>query len=94
MSGWPGCLEGQDVLARVKENSPTGEVVAELEADTTEPNGLRWSLFGKDAEWFYLDEKHIRLNSSAEKILDREVLADDMPGSGRFRAVLKPENEK
>ncbi|XP_013858923.1 cadherin-related family member 5 isoform X2 [Austrofundulus limnaeus] len=74
MSGWSGCLEGQDVLARVKENSPPGEVVAELVADTAEPNGLRWSLFGKDAEWFYLDEKHIRLNSSAEKILDRETL--------------------
>ncbi|XP_017260986.1 uncharacterized protein LOC108229822 isoform X2 [Kryptolebias marmoratus] len=74
MSGWSGCLEGQDVLAKVKENSPSGEVVAELVADTTAPNGLRWSLFGSDAEWFYLDKKNIRLNSSAEKILDRETL--------------------
>ncbi|XP_008304480.1 cadherin-related family member 5-like [Stegastes partitus] len=73
MSGWAGCLDGQDVFATVKENSPPGEVVAELMADTT-IEGVRWSLSGEDADWFYLDGRHIRLNTSADKILDREAL--------------------
>ncbi|XP_070827416.1 cadherin-related family member 5 isoform X1 [Chaetodon trifascialis] len=73
MSGWGGCLDGQDVYARVRENSPLGEVVAELMADNT-VEGVHWSLDGKDADWFFLDERNIRLNTSADKVLDREAL--------------------
>ncbi|XP_015820100.2 cadherin-related family member 5 isoform X1 [Nothobranchius furzeri] len=72
-SGWSGCLDGQDVFATVKENSPKGEVVIKLLDDTTE-NSVHWNLFGKDAVWFYLDGRNIRLNTSAENILDRETL--------------------
>lgn len=72
MSGWGGCLDGQDVFATVRENSLSGEVVAELMAETT-MEGVHWSLDGKDADWFFLDERNIRLNTSADKVLDREV---------------------
>ncbi|XP_069018452.1 cadherin-related family member 5 [Embiotoca jacksoni] len=74
MSGWTGCLDGQDVFATIKENSLWGEVVAELAGDTT-MEGVHWSLDGKDADWFFLDERSIRLNTSADKILDRESLS-------------------
>lgn len=72
MSGWGGCLDGQDVFAAITENSPPGEVVAELMADTT-MEGVHWRLDGKDAHWFLLDERNLRLNASADKVLDREV---------------------
>ncbi|XP_074532989.1 uncharacterized protein LOC141796027 [Halichoeres trimaculatus] len=72
MSGWGGCLDGQDVFATVRENSHWGEVVTELMADTR-MEGVHWRLDGKDADWFFLDERYIRLNTSADKILDREV---------------------
>ncbi|XP_061577937.1 protein dachsous [Cololabis saira] len=73
MSGWAGCLDGQDVFATIKENSLFGEVVTEMAADTA-MEGVRWSLEGKDAHWFFFDERNIRLNASADKILDREAL--------------------
>ncbi|XP_058501780.1 cadherin-related family member 5 [Solea solea] len=70
MSGWGGgCLEGQDVFTRITENSRSGEVVAELRVKEVE-----WTLEGQDAGWFFLDERHIRLNASADRPLDREVL--------------------
>lgn len=72
MSGWDGCLDGQDVFANIRENSLSGEVVAELMADTM-MEGVHWRLDGKDADWFLLDGRNIRLNTSAEKVLDREV---------------------
>ncbi|KAM9351987.1 cadherin-related family member 5 [Symphorus nematophorus] len=72
MSGWGGCLDGQDVFATVRENSLSGEVVAELMADTT-MEGVHWRLDGKDADWFFLDERNIRLNTSDDKVLDREA---------------------
>ncbi|XP_044050689.1 cadherin-related family member 5 isoform X2 [Siniperca chuatsi] len=72
MSGWGGCLDGQDAFATVRENSLSGEIVAELLADTT-MEGVHWSLDGKDADWFFLDERYIRLNTSADKVLDREA---------------------
>lgn len=72
MSGWGGCSDGQDVYATVRENSLSGVVVAELVAETT-VEGVHWSLEGKDADWFFLDERNIRLNTSADKVLDREV---------------------
>lgn len=78
MSGWGGCLDGQDVLASVRENSPSGEMVVELMThDAME--GVHWSLDGKDADWFLWDGRSIRLNTSAERVLDREVFPD--PGA-------------
>ncbi|CAG5958094.1 unnamed protein product [Menidia menidia] len=73
MSGWFGCLDGQDIFASIKENSQSGEIVAEIVADTT-MDGVQWSLVGKDSDWFFLDDRNIRLNTSADKILDREAL--------------------
>ncbi|XP_059190832.1 cadherin-related family member 5 [Centropristis striata] len=72
MSGWGGCFDGQDVFATIRENSQSGEVVAELMAETT-MEGVHWSLDGKDADWFFLDERSIRLNTSADKVLDQEA---------------------
>ncbi|XP_077373117.1 protocadherin-15 isoform X2 [Festucalex cinctus] len=72
MSGWGGCLDGQDVYSRVAENSLCGEVVADLMADPP-GDGIEWKLHGKDADWFFIDGGVIRLNSSPEKVLDREL---------------------
>ncbi len=65
-------MDGQDVFATIRENSLSGAVVAELMAETT-LEGVHWSLSGKDADWFFLDERNIRLNASEDKVLDREV---------------------
>ncbi|XP_078112990.1 uncharacterized protein LOC144522075 [Sander vitreus] len=72
MSGWGGCLDGQDVYATIRENSHSGEIVAELMAETT-MEGVQWSLDGKDADWFFLEGRSIRLKTSADKVLDREA---------------------
>ncbi|KAM4553344.1 cadherin-related family member 5 [Fundulus diaphanus] len=73
MSGWSECSDGQDVFAKIKENSHYGDIVAEFEANP-DMKGVRWSLSGRDAHWFYLDGRNIRLNTSLERILDRENL--------------------
>lgn len=65
-------MDGQDVFGMIRENSRYGEVVAELMVDSTEEN-VWWSLDGKDADWFFLEDSSIRLNTSAERVLDREV---------------------
>lgn len=65
-------MDGQDVFATIRENSHSGEVIAELVGETT-MEGVHWSLDGKDADWFFLDEGSIRLNTSADQVLDREV---------------------
>ncbi|KAK1887169.1 Cadherin-related family member 5 [Dissostichus eleginoides] len=72
MSGWGGCLDGQDVFTKIPENSHWGDVVAELMDEST-VEGVHWSLEGNDADWFFLDETSIRLNTSEEKVLDREA---------------------
>lgn len=65
-------MDGQDVYGSIRENSRYGDIVAEL---IVEPmvEGVWWSLDGKDADWFFLEDSIIRLNASAEKVLDREV---------------------
>lgn len=65
-------MDGHDVFGSVRENSPFGEVVAELVVET-EVGYVHWSLDGMDADWFFLDQRNIRLNTSADKVLDREV---------------------
>lgn len=72
MSGWGGCLDGQDVFVSIRENSPDGEVVADVMTETT-LDGVHWSLDGKDADWLSLEEGNIRLNLSDDRVLDREV---------------------
>ncbi|KAM8860726.1 cadherin-89D isoform 1-T2 [Synchiropus picturatus] len=71
MSGWGGCLDGQNVFSSIRENSVPGEVISEFLTDTS-TEGIHWSLDGKDADWFMLDGKYIRINTSAQKVLDRE----------------------
>ena len=73
-SGWGGCLDAQDIFAAVRENSPRGEVIARLSTDVT-GLGTRFSLAGKDADWFFLEDGALRLNAEPEKSLDREVEA-------------------
>ncbi|XP_057692954.1 cadherin-related family member 5 isoform X1 [Corythoichthys intestinalis] len=72
MSGWGGCMDGQDVYSRVAENSLCGEVVADLMADNP-VEGIEWRLQGKDADWFFLNGGVLCLNTSPEKVLDREM---------------------
>ncbi|XP_061677765.1 cadherin-related family member 5 [Syngnathoides biaculeatus] len=72
MSGWGGCLDGQDVHSKVAENSLCGEVVADLIGDHP-MEGIEWRLHGKDADWFFLDGGIVHLNTSPEKVLDREL---------------------
>ncbi|TNN39983.1 Cadherin-related family member 5 [Liparis tanakae] len=73
MSGWGGCLEAQDVFTTITENSHSGEVVAEFVSESP-TEGVHWSLGGNDADWFFLDEGSIRLNTSEDQVLDREAL--------------------
>ncbi|XP_056605018.1 cadherin-related family member 5 [Triplophysa dalaica] len=69
------CLGGQDMFATVRENSPTGEFIANLSINGDPgANSIRLCLTGEDADWFYLEGRTIRLNSSLSKALDREVL--------------------
>ncbi|KAK2894481.1 hypothetical protein Q8A67_011710 [Cirrhinus molitorella] len=67
------CDGGHDVLAKVKENSLMGTFIANL-SFTAHPssNHMRLKLSGKDADWFYLEGRTIRLNSSSSRIIDRE----------------------
>ncbi|XP_068611630.1 cadherin-related family member 5 [Brachionichthys hirsutus] len=69
------CLGGSDILAAVRENSPTGRLVSTLSIGV-EPGdkAVRLCLSGDDADWFYLERRTVRLNVSAPRVLDREVL--------------------
>ncbi|XP_050991370.1 uncharacterized protein LOC127180982 isoform X1 [Labeo rohita] len=68
------CEGGHDLFGKVKENSPMGTFIANL-SFTTHPssNHMRLKLSGKDADWFYLEGRTIRLNSSSTRIIDREI---------------------
>ncbi|XP_017571771.1 uncharacterized protein LOC108438448 isoform X1 [Pygocentrus nattereri] len=68
------CEGGQDVFATVRENSPVGEFVANLTI-TGDPSASQHNLTltGENADWFWLEGKTIRLNSSFTRVLDREV---------------------
>lgn len=88
MSGWGGCFEGQDVFATVRENSHMGQLVAELVVDTEPANGIHWSLTGQDADWFFLEGINLRLNTSSEKVLDREVSTDGSCFSKTWTSAL------
>eukprot|EP00063_Salmo_salar_P088253 XP_014063088.1 PREDICTED: cadherin-related family member 5-like isoform X2 [Salmo salar] len=68
------CLGGSDIFATVSENSPVGEFIANLSiiGDPTGVNSIRLCLTGENANWFYLEGRTIRLNSSVLRVLDRE----------------------
>ncbi|KTG33460.1 hypothetical protein cypCar_00009794 [Cyprinus carpio] len=69
------CLGGQDIFATVRENSPTGEIIANLGINGDPgASSIRLCLTGENADWFYLEGRTIRLNSSFSRILDRELL--------------------
>ncbi|XP_067248419.1 cadherin-related family member 5 [Chanodichthys erythropterus] len=69
------CLGGQDIFATVRENSPTGEFIANLSINGDPgASSIRLCLTGENADWFYLEGRTIRLNSSFSRTLDREVL--------------------
>uniref|UniRef100_A0A8P4GKB4 V-type proton ATPase subunit F n=2 Tax=Clupeocephala TaxID=186625 RepID=A0A8P4GKB4_DICLA len=69
------CLGGSDIFSSVRENSPMGEFIANLNV-RGEPgtSAVRLCLTGEYADWFYLEGRTIRLNTSASRVLDREVL--------------------
>ncbi|ROL23540.1 Cadherin-related family member 5 [Anabarilius grahami] len=68
------CDGGHDVFATVKENSLMGTFIANL-SFTAHPsaNHMHLKLFGKDAGWFYLEGRTVRLNSTSARIIDREA---------------------
>uniref|UniRef100_A0A8C2A5H4 Cadherin domain-containing protein n=1 Tax=Cyprinus carpio TaxID=7962 RepID=A0A8C2A5H4_CYPCA len=68
------CDDGHDVFAKVKENSLMGTFIANL-SFTAQPssNHLHLKLSGKDADWFYLEGRTIRLNSTSTRTIDREI---------------------
>uniref|UniRef100_A0A4W5LJJ9 Cadherin domain-containing protein n=1 Tax=Hucho hucho TaxID=62062 RepID=A0A4W5LJJ9_9TELE len=68
------CLGGSDIFATVSENRPVGEFIANLSivGDPTGVNSIRLCLTGENANWFYLEGRTIRLNSSVLRVLDRE----------------------
>ncbi|XP_022067919.2 cadherin-related family member 5 isoform X2 [Acanthochromis polyacanthus] len=69
------CRGGSDIFASVQENSPTGQFISSINiAADPGANAIRLCLSGDNADWFYLDGRTIRLNSSVTKVLDREVL--------------------
>ncbi|XP_029103325.1 cadherin-related family member 5-like [Scleropages formosus] len=68
------CLGGQDIFASIRENSPTGEFIANVSiAGDPGANSVRLCLTGENADWFFLEEKTIRLNSSLSRALDKEL---------------------
>ncbi|XP_029969880.1 cadherin-related family member 5 [Salarias fasciatus] len=98
------CLGGSDIFASVPENSSAGRFVSDvnIRADPG-ANTVRLCLSGQDAEWFYLEGRTIRLNTSASRVLDREVVAsvliaeltcyEDDVVQGRYRILVEVLNE-
>ncbi|XP_007544705.1 PREDICTED: protocadherin-9-like [Poecilia mexicana] len=69
------CTAGSNIFASVRENSPVGQFISHISI-RSDPgaNTVRLCLTGPNANWFYLEGRTIRLNSSASRVLDREVL--------------------
>uniref|UniRef100_A0A3B5AZL7 Cadherin domain-containing protein n=1 Tax=Stegastes partitus TaxID=144197 RepID=A0A3B5AZL7_9TELE len=73
------CFGGSDIFASVRENSPVGQFISNINiAADPGANAVRLCLSGDDADWFYLEGTTIRLNSSATKVLDREQVQGSM----------------
>ncbi|RVE56826.1 hypothetical protein OJAV_G00224960 [Oryzias javanicus] len=69
------CRGGSDIFTSVRENSPKGHLISSINirADAG-ARPVRLCLTGRNADWFYLEGRSIRLNSSASRVLDREVI--------------------
>ncbi|XP_062239017.1 cadherin-related family member 5 isoform X3 [Platichthys flesus] len=68
------CQGGSDILASVRENSPLGQFIANISiSGERRVNTIRLCLSGPSADWFYLEGRTIRLNTSLSRVLDREV---------------------
>uniref|UniRef100_A0A3B3CP36 Cadherin domain-containing protein n=1 Tax=Oryzias melastigma TaxID=30732 RepID=A0A3B3CP36_ORYME len=67
------CRGGSDIFASVRENSPKGHFISNISI-RADPGAhpVRLCLTGRNADWFYLEGRSIRLNSSASRVLDRE----------------------
>uniref|UniRef100_A0A8C7G7J7 V-type proton ATPase subunit F n=1 Tax=Oncorhynchus kisutch TaxID=8019 RepID=A0A8C7G7J7_ONCKI len=100
------CLGGSDIFATVGENSPVGEFIANLSiiGDPTGVNSIRLCLTGENANWFYLEGRTIRLNSSVLRVLDRErqgsvlmaaltCYEDDIIQVSEYRVIVEILNE-
>ncbi|XP_069580248.1 cadherin-related family member 5 [Brachyistius frenatus] len=98
------CLGGSDILASVRENSPMGQFVSNISI-SSDPGAaaVRLCLSGQHADWFFLEGRTVRLNSSLSRVLDREVQGsmliaeltcyeDDVIQS-RFRILVEVLNE-
>ncbi|XP_023205618.1 cadherin-related family member 5-like isoform X1 [Xiphophorus maculatus] len=69
------CTAGSNIFASVRENSPAGQFISHISIRSDpRANTVRLCLTGPNANWFYLEGRTIRLNSSASRVLDREVL--------------------
>ncbi|XP_060926011.1 cadherin-related family member 5 [Limanda limanda] len=67
------CQGGSDILASVRENSPLGQFIANISIiGEQRANTIRLCLSGDSADWFYLEGRAIRLNTSLSRVLDRE----------------------
>ncbi|MEQ2186291.1 hypothetical protein GOODEAATRI_027100 [Goodea atripinnis] len=81
-------MGGSNIFASVRENSPLGQFISDISI-RSDPgaNTVRLCLTGPNANWFYLEGRTIRLNSSASRVLDREEDACffriDLPNSGK-----------
>ncbi|XDV29157.1 hypothetical protein PO909_032310 [Leuciscus waleckii] len=68
------CDGGHDVFATVKENSLMGTFIANLGFTAhSSANHMHLKVSGKDADWFYLEGRTVRLNSTSTRIIDREI---------------------
>ncbi|KAM7378648.1 hypothetical protein PAMA_013523 [Pampus argenteus] len=68
------CLGGSNIFASIRENSPTGQFIANLSVSgDPQASAIRLCLTGENSDWFFLEGRTIRLNSSSSRVLDREV---------------------
>ncbi|KAM7367467.1 hypothetical protein PAMP_015367 [Pampus punctatissimus] len=68
------CLGGSNIFASIRENSPTGQFIANLSVSgDPRASAIRLCLTGENSDWFFLEGRTIRLNSSNSRVLDREV---------------------
>ncbi|XP_078512299.1 protocadherin-15-like [Lissotriton helveticus] len=69
------CSGGSNIFTEIQENSPNGSFIANLTAfGDPVTTSVRLCLTGTQADWFYLEGKTVRLNTSTGKPLDREAL--------------------
>ncbi|XP_051786213.1 protocadherin beta-10 [Erpetoichthys calabaricus] len=68
------CFGGSDIIAAIRENSPHGVFIANITiAGEPRASSIRLCITGENSNWFYLEGRTIRLNSSSTRILDHEV---------------------